>query len=257
MKKDNLIRNPYLLFSPFLIFFIAWICSSPPDGTFGDQDRYLWFAQNLINGFYSPPAPDIDLTNGPGYPILLVPFLLLKLPLITITLMNAFFYYFSIILLYKSLKEIVSINVALTFSLAWASYYIAYQNIPYIHTETFTYLLVSILIFSILKAFKPGHSGAVKKYVILSGFILGYVVLTKMIFGYVLLIMLVGSALTWMLNRKNTEYRKSFFILVLALITTAPYLLYTQQIPNIKHCASAYVVKILASLVFSLRAQWN
>jgi 4-amino-4-deoxy-L-arabinose transferase-like glycosyltransferase len=227
MKKADILSNPYLLFFPFLIIFILWVYISPTDGTFADQGRYLWFAKNLINGFYSPPAPDINLTNGPGYPILLIPFLMLKLPLISITLMNAFFYYFSIIFLFKALKEIVSFGLAIISSLSWASYYIAYQNIPYIHTETFTYLLISILIFSIVKAFRKESPGTFGKYIILSGFIFGYIVLTKMIFGYVLLFMLAGSGLLWIFNRNNIDYRKGLVISLMALLITAPYLLYT------------------------------
>jgi 4-amino-4-deoxy-L-arabinose transferase-like glycosyltransferase len=144
--------------------------------------------------------------------------------------MNAFFYYFSIILLFKALKEIVTFGLTLACSLAWASYYIAYQSITFIHTETFTYLLVSILIFSILKAFKHDNAGTVKKYIILSGFILGYIVLTKMIFGYVLLFMLAGSGLLWILNRNNLNYRKGVIIVLVAFATTLPYLIYTYQL---------------------------
>jgi 4-amino-4-deoxy-L-arabinose transferase-like glycosyltransferase len=230
MKIRSAFKNPYILFSPFLVLFIIWVFINPPTGTSGDEERYLFYAGNLIHGFYSPPAPDIQLTNGPGYPILLIPFLLLKMPLISITFLNAFFYYFSIVLLFKALKEIVSNVVAHTFSFLWAFYFIAYQSISLIHTETFTYLLISILIFSAIKTFRHNNPGVVKKYMILSGFILGYIVLTKMIFGYVLIFMLAGSGLLWLFNRKNLNYRKSVVIILLALATTFPYLVYTYQI---------------------------
>lgn len=230
MRKLIIKSNPYLLFFPFLILFIIWVFISPTKGTFGDESRYLWYAHNLINGFYSPPAPDINLSSGPGYPVLLIPFILLKLPLISITLMNAFFYYFSIIVLYKALKEVVPLGTAVVFSFIWASYYIAYQNIPLIHTETFTYLLVSILAFSVLKAFKATGRIEIRKYVLFSGFVIGYIVLTKMIFGFVLLIMLGGSSLFWLFNRNNLNYRKGVIILVVGLFTTAPYLIYTYHI---------------------------
>ena len=230
MNKDNILNNPYLIFFPFLIAFVIWVLISPIDLSDGDQGRYLGCAQNLIHGFYSAPAPNIDLRSGPGYPVILMPFLALKLPLMCITLMNAFFYYFSIILLFKALKEIVSFSISLTFSLGWACYYIAYQNIPYIHTESFTYLLGTSLIFLIIKAFKPDITGSARKYVLLSGFVLGYIVLTKMIFGYVLLIMLAGSCLLWIINRKNVNYHKGLLIVSLAFLTTTPYLLYTYNL---------------------------
>lgn len=231
MKKINFLKNPYLLFSPFLFAFIIYIITfSPTDITAGDTARYLLYANNLIQGFYSPPAPNIWLINGPGYPIIIVPFLMLKLPLISIALMNAFFYYFSIILLFKALKELVSFPLTLAFSLAWACYCIAYQSLPYILTETFTYLLITMLIYTIAKAFNHENPGHINKYVILTGFIFGYIVLTKMIFGYVLMFMLAWCFLLWIINKKNINYRKGLNISVIALMTTAPYLFYTHNL---------------------------
>jgi 4-amino-4-deoxy-L-arabinose transferase-like glycosyltransferase len=229
MKKYNLLNNPYLLFFPILIAFIVYVFINPTTCV-GDEERYVWYAQNMIHGFYSPPAPNIILMNGPGYPILLIPFIALKLPLISMTIINAFFYYFSIIFLYKALKEIVSFRITLIFSFAWAFYYLAYQNIPRILTEPFTFFLVSILIFSTMKAFKSENKPSEKKYVLIAGIILGYIVLTKMIFGYVLMLMLIGSAILWIIYRKNLDIRKVFFISTLALLTTSPYLVYTYNL---------------------------
>ncbi len=227
MRKSKIIRNPYLLFSPFLIAFIVYVFISPTDGNGGDEVRYLLYAENLTHGFYSPPGWNGWLINGPGYPIVLVPFVALKLPFLSMTIINAFFYYFSIILLFKALNKTVSYGVAILFSFAWASYMIAYQNIPFIHTETFTYLLITLLIYSIVMAYDKSILGLKNRYVIMSGLFLGYIVLTKMIFGYVLLVMLLGSLILWILNRNNLNHRKSLFITILALITTTPYLLYT------------------------------
>jgi len=230
MRKFNVFQNPYLLFSPFLVAFIIYILILPTDGKFGDQFRYLLYAQNLIHGFYSTPAPNIQLINGPGYPIILTPFLALKLPLLSITLMNAFFYYFSIIFLYKALNEIVSLKMSLTFSFIWASYCIAYQNMPFIHTETFTYLLVTLLIYSTLKVFKQDTQIIEKKHIIFTGFILGYIVLAKMIFGYAMIFMFIGFGLLWIVKRNNLVYKKGLMIMLVAFLTTAPYLFYTYNL---------------------------
>jgi hypothetical protein len=230
MKINPIFKNPFILFSPFLIAFLIWVIICPPNGTSGDEARYLGYAQNLIHGFYSPPPPNVRLINGPGYPIFLIPFIALNAPLVCITVMNAFFYYFSIILLFSALKEIVSFGIALSFSLVWAFYYVAYQSIPFIHTETFTYLLISMLIYAVLKAFRHDVTGKTNNYIILSGFIFGYIVLTKIIFGYVLLIMLTGSGLLWVSDRKNLNYRKSILIMLVSLTTIIPYLIYTYHL---------------------------
>jgi hypothetical protein len=59
---------------------------------------------------------------------------------------------------------------------------------------------------------------------------MGYLVMTKPIFGYVLLILLTGSGLLWIINKKTSNYRKGTIILLIALATTAPYLIYTYNL---------------------------
>jgi hypothetical protein len=231
MKKKNRIpKNPYLLFLPFLIVFIIYVLIFPTNGHQGDESRYIMFARNLLNGFYSPPPPNINLTNGPGFPIILMPFLALHLPLISITIMNAVFYYFSVIFLYKALEQVVSLTITLIFSLFWACYYISYQNMPFVHTEIFTYLLISMLIFFLIKAFKPETSGNVKRNIFCAGFILGFIVLTKIAFVYVFLVMLIGSSVLWIYNKEKINYYKGFIIMVIAFATVLPYMIYTYNL---------------------------
>lgn len=184
------------------------------------------FAQNLLHGFYSPPAPDINLWNGPGYPIVLMPFVGLHLPLICLTLLNVVFYYLSIVFLFKALQLIVTFRKAFVFSLFWACFLNAYQKIPRIYSETFTIFLISLLIFWLLKAFLNKSN----KYLFLSGFIIGCIVLTKIIFAYVLVIMLFGSGLLWIINRKAIHFRRGVLILLIALAATSPYLIYTYHL---------------------------
>lgn len=231
MKKLVITRNPFLLFLPFLIFYIALVLIFPTSGTYGDESRYLTFTHNLINGFFSPPAPDIDLGNGPGYPIILVPFLAVHLPLISITLLNALFYYLSIILLFKTLQQIISFRLAFIISLFWACYYNSFIYIPYILTETFTSSLIPLLIFSILKVFRK-DSKNVHVYILLSGFTIGYLALTKPIFGYVILVMLVCIGGLWIAKRSCTNYRKGLIVLLIAFTTLLPFLIYSYHLTH-------------------------
>jgi len=231
MKKVNILHNPYLLFSPILLILIIYVIINPTQ-CIGDEARYLWYAKNMLNGFYSPSAPNIQLINGPGYPMILIPFVFMKLPLICITILNAFFYYFSIIFLYKSLNKIVSHRITLLFSFAWAFYYLSFQNIPIIVTEPFTYFLISLLIYLVINTFDTDRKNFEKRNVILSGIILGFIVLTKMIFGHILIFMLIGSGLLWLFYKKNFNLRKVFIILSIALLTVIPYLIYTYNLTD-------------------------
>jgi len=224
------IKSPYLLFLPFLILFVLYVLIFPTDGHGGDQERYLIFADNLVHGFYSHQSPNIDLTNGPGYPIILMPFVAFGLPLVCITIMNAVFYYLSLIFLFKAMQEFFSRRITLIFSFFWACYYIAYQGLPVILTEPFTYFLISLLIFSLVKVFKFDSLRQARKYILLSGFILGYIVLTKVAFAYVLLFMLFGAIVLLLTNRKALNYRKAFLILLIGFITITPYIIYTYNL---------------------------
>jgi len=226
MKKYKLTRNPYFLFFPFLLFFIVFVILFHSDVMTGDDSRYLMFAQNLLHGFYSPSAPDINLWNGPGYPIILMPFVAMRLPLISITLLNTVFQYLAIVLLFKAMIQLVPFRKALLFSFFLAICYSSYSFLARILTESFTLFLISLLIFSIVNAFYNRKN----KYLYLSGFLLGYIALTKVIFGYVILFLLLGSILLWLTNRKANNYRTSVFILLIAFATVTPYLFYTYNL---------------------------
>lgn len=230
MSRIYKINNPYLLFLPFLLFYIALVIISPTHGNKGDESRYLMFANNLLHGFYSPPAPAINIWNGPGYPILLMPFVALHLPLISITLLNSFLYYFSIILLYKSLQQFVSVNKTLFVSLCWACYYISYDEMASILPEVFTSFLITLFIFNLIRAFGPSKQN--RKHAIYAGLIFGYIILTKVIFSYTLLIMLVGTGFLFFVYRSANNYKRSLLILAIAFAGILPYIIYTYHLTH-------------------------
>lgn len=220
---QNLKNNPYLLFIPFLLLFSAIIIKTNNNALQGDEGRYLTFAENLLKGFYSPPPPDINLWNGPGYPIILVPFVAFNLPLLCITLLNAIFYYLSVVLLFKAMISFVSYKKALILSIFWGLYYTAYIQLPEIYTEPFMYFLISLLIVCVSRAYHFSKS----VYVWYAGIVLGYIVLTKIIFGYVVLVMLVGAFVLFLTKSGSINYKKSVLILATAFVTYLPWLVYT------------------------------
>jgi hypothetical protein len=228
--NKRLFQNPYLLFAPFLVIYILIVLRFHNDINVGDEVRYMLFAQRLLNGSYSPPFPNIDLTNGPGFPILLMPFVGFNLPVICITLMNALLYYLSIIFVFKSLQQITNWGITLTISLFWACYYNSYEYLPLIYSEILSIFLVSLFLFSIIKAFNPKSLKQARAYIFLAGITFGYLVLTKFIFGYVLLIMFFGTGIMWIFNRHSVSYRRGFVIMVIALACNLPYLAYTHQL---------------------------
>jgi 4-amino-4-deoxy-L-arabinose transferase-like glycosyltransferase len=228
LKNIKITKNPYLLFLPFLLAYSVFIILNCQPSQ-GDETRYLFYTNNLLHGFYSPTS-NISLISGPGYPIFLMPFVALHIPKIYIVLMNAVFQYLSIIFLFKTLQQFFSFKITLILCLFWACYFNILEYIALIYTESFTLLLISMLMLFLVKAFSPDNLVKANKYIILSGITIGYIALSKIIVGYVLLFMLVGMALIWITNRKVINYRKGVIIMLIAFTTFGPYLFYTSYL---------------------------
>ncbi len=224
-------KSPKLLFIPFLILYIFYVLLTHNDNMEGDESRYVMFANNLISGFYSPPE-ELNLWNGPGYPLYLLPFVYFKLPLIFITLTNAVLQYISVVYLYKAIKIYANINYALILSIFWGFYSFSNQQLGQILTEPLTCFLITLLIYFNGCFFKLNN----KVSGFMLGILLGYLVLVKIVFGYCVLAILILSlflcALNKILKKDIFLYRKTNFITIVALFLVFPYLIYTYSITN-------------------------
>ena len=228
IKNIILAKNPFLLFTPFLLFYIVLAIVFHTNSFKGDETRYLIYADYFITG---NAIPDFDyFGNGPGYSIILIPFVALHLPLIYINILNAFLYYFSIVLLFKIIVRITSFRKAFVSSFFLACYINLYEWQILIAPELFCLFLICLLVFCLVKSFE--NINFTKKHIFLSGFIFGCIALTKPIFGYVLICMFIGNGLLWVFDRKVSNYKKGLIILLVAFVTTTPYLIYTYRITN-------------------------
>lgn len=227
MKNIKITRNPFILFLPFLFFYITLIILYRNDGIVGDESRYLLYSGYMINGYL--PAEEINfnyLGNGPGYSILLIPIIKLGLPLISIKVLNALLLYFSAILLFKAAMKIMSFRAALAISVFWASFINTFENVIRILPEILTPFLICVFIYSIVNVFKADKF---KKYIYLAGFSLGYAALTKPIFGYVSAAMLIISCIFWFFNKSEYAYKHFIKIILIAFTVTVPYLAFTYK----------------------------
>ena len=227
LKNHKLTQNPFLLFLPFLILYVLVILIFAKPNNIGDEGRYLMYAQNLIHGFYTRPAPYLDLGNGPGYSLIILPLVALKLPLIYIKLMNAIFYYFSVILLFKSLQHIVSFNFSLIFAVIWALYPNTFEELPYILPEVFASSMIPLMLFSLTVAFSSDKTKTTNRFLIISGITFGYLALTKPIFGYVLGFMMITTIFCWLIAKRKVDFKKIVSVVTIAFIITLPWLGYT------------------------------
>jgi len=222
----KLSRQPFLMFLPFLFYYAYVIVHNRQGGLHGDEIRYVNFADHLIHGFYSPPQPFISLWNGPGYPILLMPFGWWHIAPLYQTLTNALFMYLAVVFLYKSLRLVCNTNIAFTLSLLLAIYPNALAMLSLLYTETLTTLLVSVFVYTSGLYYLKGKKG----YGIAGGLTFGFLVLTKIIFGYVIIISAGILVLALVVKKRRANYLNAIKILSIAFLITLPYLFYTWHI---------------------------
>jgi Dolichyl-phosphate-mannose-protein mannosyltransferase len=230
LKNSAIFKNPFVIFLPFLLFYSAYVLIFYNKTLWGDEVRHIQFASNLLHGFYSSPPPKISFDVGPGYPLYLVFFVALHLPLFCACLMNAVFNYLAVVFLFKALREMVPFKIALIFCIFLGCYYNSLEYMALMYSESISLFLISLIIFLLTKAFNTSKPKDIKKYSLLAGFFIGYLVLTKIIFGYVLVAMLIGAILLWLTKMKSVNYRKYCLIFFIALATTSPYLIYTYHL---------------------------
>lgn len=224
--KTRLLQSPFIFFAPILLFYILYTLANFSGDYIGDETGYLRLANNLLNGYYSPPPPAINLWWGPGYPMLIALMMALHIPVAGIVFLNPFFLYLSVVYVYKATRLLAPNKISIFLSLFWAFCYGVYYLMIQLLTECFTALLVSLLVYFAIKAFVENKF----KHLIISALFLTYLALTKVIFGYVILVLLLGYGFLLVFKRHSKDAKKGFLIFAFAMIFSLPYLIYTYSL---------------------------
>jgi hypothetical protein len=207
-----------------LLYVIIVLVFSNAQGR--DEKRYIMFAHNLLNGFYSLPGGNVNLWNGPGYPIVLVPFLGFHITLIFAKLLNAVFLFLAVIYFYSTLSFFVPRRISVVSAYLLGMYIPFFPHLPLLTTEIFTVFLVCGFIFHFCQwnkgINKRGNFLAVVLY-------LGYLALTKVFFGFAIITVGIVSLLL-SLHRGRHIFSRSLPVYLGALIVCAPYLIYTYKL---------------------------
>lgn len=216
----------YLIFFPFFLLYVVIVISFSNPEYFGDEARYVQFAQNLLKGYYSPPPPNINLWNGPGYPMLILPFVWAQSPLLLIKMLNALLLFATLLIFYNILTLYDVTTHIKHLSTAFLGFYFPYyQHLIFINTEIFSVFLVTLFAYFYLKYFQSFK----RKYLLIAAVILAYTALTKVIFGYVILAWFILSLIKLISQRKQI-FGASISICVISLLLCSPYLYYTYSL---------------------------
>jgi len=228
--KYTINTNDYLKFLPLFIIYIIICFIKQQDILVGDEDDYLLYAENIINGFYADASHEYSyLWNGPGYPLFLAIFRLFNISLVLAKLFNCIFLYIGIVYFYKTLKQIICKKKALYIAIALGLYYpLLVEALPKLLTEALSFCLISLFAYSLFKYLTRKS----KKHKWISSIVLGYLILTKIFFAYVVF----GSLLIifpFLFYNKTQKYVKQYStILFLGFCFTTPYLFYTYHETN-------------------------
>lgn len=193
----------------------------------GDECAYLFYTSNILQGFYSPPPPNINFWFGPGAPLLATPLLIFDLPIDFWCILNAFCYYASAVFIFEILKYLeIPLNWRFFFISIWVVFIPSYLVMSYVSTEPLACFLFTLSSWAWLKSEKLRTE---TNYIIISGISLGYLALTKVVFGYVMLVMLALVGLNFIITRSRLSLKFSK-VLAIAFLITSPWLLYTYSL---------------------------
>lgn len=217
MDKNNLTFIPLLVTYVIVVLLLA-----PALIETGDEGRYLRYAGNLVQGYYTD-ATNPDLGNGPGYPLVLLPFVALKINLLIPRLLNAFFAFVGIIYLYKTLRFYTKKKYAIIFSYLIGLYPPLFRWMYTLYSEPLAFMLICGLIFHVCKLYR--YERIDWKQIVFASFYLGYLVLTKVIFLQVIMLSLIILSVLVLFKRDGRVIRLTFITLG-GFILISPYLIH-------------------------------
>jgi hypothetical protein len=222
--------SPHLLLLPVLILYLAFILIFSNPHIVGDEIRYLFLANNLLHGFYVVRGENWELINGPGYPLFLVPFLWMKIPLIFAKLANGVFLYFSAIMIIHLLALYIQRTKATIIGLVVSILFLIYnKHMRLLITESMTIFLITLFIYIFCLKWKQ-HKQSFWDLLQLSA-IVTFLCLTKVIFSYVVVSTIVLLIVLYLYTHKKS-YTKGIYLCLLSVILAIPYLYYTYTISH-------------------------
>jgi uncharacterized membrane protein len=210
-----------LLFLAFAALDVLEIRHALPHPLFGDEWRYLYYADNLLHGFYSP-RERVFLWNGPGYPLLILPFVKLGWT-DGARYANAFWHAGTVAYAWAILRPYVGMPWKLVAVVALGLYQPLVSHLPLLYTETVCCFLM------LGWAYHASQANSSSLQRLIAGSYLGVLCLTKVIFGVGLLVFIAVAFGLW-LYRRIRSLESQLQISLLALAFCVPYLTYTYQL---------------------------
>lgn len=220
-------RLEFLLFVGVLALHgVVTLLASRPD-LIWDEGRYLEYAANLSQGFYVTPEKP-DLVNGPGYPLVLAPFVALKAPYLAMRMLNAVFMALAAWFSFRAVLPYAGRRWALAMALITALHPSLVRTAPYMMTEPLSLACIAGFGWAFTSALWSVQSRIGATFA--AAFAFGYLTMTRVFFGNVLMAMLVVVLVLlplWHAQRRMLW--RALTVLALAFGLCIPWLAYTKS----------------------------
>ncbi len=207
---------------------IILIFSNPE--IYGDEFRYIYYAENLSEGFYTE-ADDPNLRNGTGYPLLITPFFLLGLPLLAAKLLNAVMLTGVHFFVYETLSRYTKRSWAWVGSLSIGVLFLFTSWIIRLVPATFTLFLMAGFVYFFTRLWRKEGNARINMAV--GGLLFGWLALTQFVFSYILILGILTGVAIWFFTRKAV-WGQTAILYAIAYALCIPYLIYTYSLTGKK-----------------------
>ena len=198
---------------------IIVIYSQGHPGLVQGENRYVTDAQRLIELQDPMMQRDPVPWNGPGYPLFLVPFVLVSMPNVVLRLANVALMLLGSLYLIRSLRYFVEEKWAYVAVYFMGLYPVLLKYLPRILTEPFCIFLACGLVFHIIHMNRSPDRR--RLHLVIAGVYFGFLALAKVLFGYV-----IGAAILFylaasLISRKRWALR-TLLVACIALAVCVP-----------------------------------
>jgi len=222
-------RGVFLKLLPLLVlYYVVFAAGAHNAPDYGDEPRYVMYAENLTQGFYAPRDSRL-LWNGPGYPLLLAPFAFFDIPLIYAKMLNPLFIFLAVRFFFAALRHFMSERVSLFAAYLFGLYPPFFAEVWYLLTEPVSLMLMTLFSLLMVKRLATGKI----RFIFPAAVVFAILALTKVFFGYVALGLVLASAV---FSLWSATARRVLPVYLLALVLCVPYLLYTYQLTGKVFC---------------------
>ena len=225
MKKIALPKN-IVLFLPLLVLYTVIVFIFSSDTLTGDEIRHSQYAAHLTEGYFES-AEDPGFRNGPGYPIVLAPFVAFENGLLYAKFLNVVFLFLAVVYLKKTIDLFSAKKSSIFFAYLLGLYPPIIRWIPFLYSEPLMLFVICALSFHFCKMFRSERLN-IKNCVTVSLY-LGFLVLIKIIFLNVIMAGLLLLAVLY-LWKKNRNVKWAALVVIGGFVCIVPYLIYAFQL---------------------------